>query len=364
MKRRRTEDLRRTADLPGTVSRSPKQKRPVVGLDIEPGAVAAAQVQVNGSLSVVSAATAPLAPNVVRDGEVADVEALAETLKTLFRDHDLDRRVRVGVANQRIVVRTLDLPPVEDPKELDAVVRFHAQEELPMPLDEAVLDFHALGVTETEAGPKQRVILVAARRAMIEQVVAAVRAAGLRPEGIDLSAFAMVRALDDGNPAPTLFLAVGGLTNLAIAESGTVLFTRVSGSGLEGMAGVLAERRSLPIEEARAAILRVGLSGPIEPGDEEEAGMARSVLSEGVRRIAGEARASLDFHHAAASGVAPVERAVVTGPIVSVPGFVEALTEELGLPVVAGTVAGGEDSGFGARYAIAAGLAIEEGLQS
>ena len=139
------------------MSRSPKQKRPVVGLDIEPGAVAAAQVVVNGSLSVAQTASAPLAPNVVRDGEVADIEALAEALKNLFRDHKLDRRVRIGVANQRIVVRTLDLPPVEEGKELEAVVRFHAQDELPMPLDEAVIDFHALGVVETEAGPKQRV---------------------------------------------------------------------------------------------------------------------------------------------------------------------------------------------------------------
>jgi type IV pilus assembly protein PilM len=297
----------------------------------------------------------------VRDGEVTDVEALAEVLKTLFRDSKMEKRVRIGVANQRIVVRTLDLPPVEDPKELDAVVRFAAQDELPMPLDEAVIDFHALGIVETEGGPKQRVVLVAARRAMIENVVDAARRAGLRPEGIDLSAFAMVRALGDGDPAPTLFLAVGGLTNLAIAENGTVLFTRVSGSGLEGMAGVLAERRGLPIEEARRMLFSTGLTGPIEPGAEEEGGMARSVLAEGVRRIAGEARASLDFHHAAQSGGAPVERAIVTGPVVGVPGFVEALTEELGLPVVAGTVAG-EDEVSGARYAIAAGLAIEEAL--
>jgi type IV pilus assembly protein PilM len=333
-----------------------------VGLDIEPGAVAAAQVVVNGSLSVAQTASAPLAPNVVRDGEVADVEALAEALKNLFRDHKLDRRVRIGVANQRIVVRMLELPPVEDAKELDAVVRFHAQDELPMPLDEAVIDFHALGVVETDAGPKQRVVLVAARRAMIENVVGAARKAGLRPEGIDLSAFAMVRALGDGDPAPTLFLAVGGLTNLAIAEAGTVLFTRVSGIGLEGMAGVLAERRGMSIDEARAALLHTGLTGAVEPGAEEEAGMARSVLAEGVRRIAGEARASLDFHHAASTGGAPVERAVVTGPVVAVPGFVEALTEELGLPVVAGTVPGTDSDATGARYAVAAGLALEEAL--
>ncbi len=342
------------------MARSPKTKRPLVGLDIEPGGIAAAMVTVGGGLTVTQTASMPLAPNVVRDGEVADVETLAEALKALFRENKLDRRVRIGVANQRIVVRTLDLPPVENAKELDAVVRFQAQDELPMRLDEAVIDFHALGIVETPAGPKQRVVLVAARRSLIESVVSAARAAGLRPEGVDLSAFAMVRALADGSPVPTLFLAVGGLTNLAIAQDGNVLFTRVSGSGVEGMAGMLAERRGIHIDEARTMVADIGVDGPIEPGAEEEAGMARSVLIEGIRRIAGEARASLDFHQAANEAGAPVERVVITGPVLGIPGFVDALAEELGLPVVAGYVDGTDAQADGGRYAVAAGLAIEE----
>ncbi|HEX8208020.1 MAG TPA: type IV pilus assembly protein PilM [Solirubrobacteraceae bacterium] len=340
--------------------RSPKNKRSIVGLDIEPGAVAAAQVDHGGPLTVAFAATAPLPPNVVRDGEVADVEALAAVLKDMFKEHKLERRVRVGVANQRIVVRTLDVPPVEDRAEIEAAVRFLAQDELPMPLEDAVIDFHALGIVETDDGPRQRVVLVAARRQMIEQVIAAIRAAGLKAEGIDLSAFAMVRALGDGDPAPTLFLSIGGLSNLAIAEEGTVTFTRVSGSGLEGMAGILAERRQIPVEEARRLLVAVGVEGEIEPGNEEEAGMARSVLSEGVRRISQEARASLHFHESAAAGAKPVERVVLTGAVVGIPGFVDALADELGLPVVPGIVPGGLNDAHGARFAVAAGLAVEE----
>lgn len=340
--------------------RSPKNKRSVVGLDIEPGSVAAVQVAPEGPLSVATAASAPLPPNVVRDGEVADIEALAGALKDMFKEHKLERRVRVGVANQRIVVRTLDVPPVEDRAELEAAVRFLAQDELPMPLEDAVIDFHPLGIVETDNGPRQRVVLVAARRQMIEQVVAAIRAAGLKAEGIDLSAFAMVRALGDGNPAPTLFLSIGGLSNLAIAEEGTVTFTRVSGSGLEGMAGVLAERRQIPVEEARQMLVTVGVEGEIEPGNEEEAGMARSVLSEGVRRIAQEARASLHFHESASSASPAVERVVLTGAVVGIPGFVSALAEELGLPVTPGIVPGGLNEAHGARFAVAAGLAVEE----
>jgi type IV pilus assembly protein PilM len=342
------------------VPRSPKNKRPIVGLDIEPGAVAAAQVEPGAPLTVALAATAALPPNVVRDGEVADVEALASVLREMFKEHKLSRRVRVGVANQRIVVRTLEVPPVEDRSEIEAAVRFLAQDELPMPLDEAVIDFHPLGIVDTDDGPRQRVVLVAARRQMIEQVAAAIRAAGLRAEGIDLSAFAMVRALGDGDPAPTLFLSIGGLSNLAIAEDGTVNFTRVSGSGLEGMAGVLAERRQIPVEEARQLLVAVGVTGEIEPGNEEEAGMARSVLVEGVRRIAQEARASLDFHAAAAGAGEPVERVVLTGAVVGIPGFVDALADELGLTVIPGIVPGGLSDAHGARFAVAAGLAVEE----
>ena len=81
----------------------------------------------------------------MRDGEVIDEVALAEALRELFAEHNLGKRVRVGVANQRTVLRTLELPPVTDQKELAAAVTFQAQDQVPMPLSNAVLDFHPLG---------------------------------------------------------------------------------------------------------------------------------------------------------------------------------------------------------------------------
>ena len=94
-------------------------------------------------------------------------------------------------------MRTLDLPPVSDRKELAAAVRFQAQDQVPMPLYNAVLDFHPLGIFDTPAGSRQRVVLVAAQRDMVERLLGAVRAAGLTPEGVDLSAFALIRSLYD-----------------------------------------------------------------------------------------------------------------------------------------------------------------------
>ena len=191
-----------------------------------------------------------------------DEGALSETLRELFRDGRLSKRVRIGVANQRTVLRTLELPPITDRKELDAAVRFQAQEQVPMPLDNAVLDFHALGVHDTPDGPRQQVVLVAAQRDMVGRLLAAVRDAGLRPEGVDLSAFALIRSLyrhDPEHDGRVLYLNVDGLTNMAIAEGAVCRFTRVVGGGLEAMASELAERRSIPVADARELIAAADL---------------------------------------------------------------------------------------------------------
>ena len=142
-------------------------------------------------------AIAPLAPEVFHDGEVADPEALAEQLRAVFSEHRLSRRVRLGVANQWVVVRNLRLPAIDDPTELKAAVRFQAQEQIPMPIEQAVLDHRMVGgVAAAEGSPAQvDVVVVAARREMILALLEPLRRAGLQPVGVDLSAFGLIRAL-------------------------------------------------------------------------------------------------------------------------------------------------------------------------
>ncbi|WP_372790349.1 type IV pilus assembly protein PilM [Paraconexibacter sp.] len=342
----------------------------LVGLELDPSGITAAAVTTSGGLEIKHAVTTTLDPGIVRDGEVGDVDALAEALRDMWRDEKgLDRRVRIGIANQKIVVRVLELPPIADAKELEQAVRFQAQDHIPMPLDAAVLDFQTLEVVDTPQGRRQRVLLVAARRDMLDRVLGAARAAGLRPEGIDLSAFAMVRALAPtaaaaaAAPGETvLYISIGGVTNLAIATGVSCTFTRVVGAGLEQLAVELAERRQLTLHHARGWLTHVGTERPLDDidGDLEVIGEARTVLQEGVRRIAADVRHSIDFHHAqgAASAVA---RCVLTGPAAAVPGFADAFGVELGVPVHVGAVPGGPQ-GMGPNLAIAAGLSIPEAL--
>lgn len=340
-----------------------------VGVELEPSAVHAASVTVDGTLTIKEAAYAPLEAGVVRDGEVTDGEALTTTLKELWESQKgLAKRVRIGIANAKTVVRVIELPPIADEKQLDAAVRFQAQDQLPMPMDSAVLDYQALDVVETPDGLRQRVLLVAARRDMIDKVLMSARNAGLKVEGIDLAAFGMVRALSAGaGAAPdevVLYLAVGGLTNLAVAEGPTCTFTRVVGGGIEALAVELSGRRGLTLEHARGWLDHVGLDEPIAEmdGDELIIEEARTVLADGVRRIAGDVRNTVDYHLSQSGQAGGATRCVLTGAGAAVPGFADALGQELGLPVVVGTVDGAPAELGAQRFSIAAGLAIGEAV--
>jgi type IV pilus assembly protein PilM len=337
----------------------------VVGLNIEPGYVAAVQTAAGG-VAVEQAATAALPAGVVREGEVNDIETLAAVLKTMFAEHKLARKVRIGIANQRIVMRTIELPPLKDAKQLASAIRFQAQDHIPMPLDQAVLEHHLLGTVETPEGPRARVVLVAARRDMILSLLEAARRAGLRPQGIDLSAFAMIRALHQpGSDERTLYLSVGGMTNLAIAQGSTCVFTRTIGLGTEGLATELAERRGLTLDHAHAWLRHVGLEAPIEDleGDPAIIEESRHILVDGARRIADEVRNTLDFHRAQSASEG-VSGAVLTGPAVAIPGFSDSLARDIDVPLQARLALEARPGAFGAvdpaLLAVAAGLTLEE----
>jgi type IV pilus assembly protein PilM len=244
----------------------PGRDATIVGLAIEPGLLVAAKSHLNGRVVVERAAFAPIGIDVVRDGEVNDVPALVEALAELFRSSKLDRRVRIGIANQRIMMRRLELPPLTDPGEIEQAVRFQAQDEIPMPLDSVVLDHFALGLDQGPSGQRLQVLLVAARRDMVERVLQAARLAGLQPDGVDLAAFGMIRALRPANAGSTeniLYLSIGGLTNLAIGRGRICEFTRVIPWGVEQIAGDVAARCGVPLDDARRLLVQSG--GPLLP---------------------------------------------------------------------------------------------------
>jgi type IV pilus assembly protein PilM len=353
---------------------SVKKNNSIIGLDIESGSVAATEVPSRSDRSVGRTAIVPLEPGVVREGEVHDPAALSQALADLFSEHKLAKTVRLGIANQRVVVRTLRLPRIEDPDELDAAVRFRAQDEIPMPLDQAVLDHRVIGRSEGADGNAQiDVLAVAARRDMIHPLVQVLRDAGLTPAGIDLSAFGMIRALSGGNGVPvdesgelpvptTLYCHLGDLTNIAVARGDGCLFTRVSPFGVETIADRLASREGISLDEARELLMEVGLEEDLDLFDGEDgSAAAREELERGASKLSDELRMSMDYY-GAQEGVTPIERVIVCGAGSSIPGLPERIRPDLGLDVSRG--APRElfhlDSEDAARLTVSYGLALGE----
>lgn len=356
-----------------------KDDKSLVGLEIEAGSVAAAEVHVNGGARLTGAAIAPLPAGAFHDGEVADPEAVAATLKSLFAKNKLSPRVRLGIANQRVVVRTMRLPMIDDPGQLEAAVRFEAEEQIPMPIEQAVLDYRVVGGSGQTAdeAPKIDVIVVAARRELIDSSLGPLRDAGLQPVGVDLSAFGLIRALTgawaaapqttaDGNAAtpPTVLCCnVGDITNLAVAKGSSCLFTRVSPAGLGDIVGSLSGSTGLAPEHARMWLSHVGLAQPVEQiaGDPALISQVRTALEEGASALLDELRLSLDFYGAQEES-APVERVLLSGPAATIPGLAEWMAPVLGIPVEAPLpqALSGFDSASAARLTLSYGLALEE----
>ena len=181
---------------------STKHKK-LVGLKIGSSQLAAARVTNNGSAQLVQVARGALDPGIVVGGELRDPDALSAALKDFFAKNKLPRRgVRLGLANNRIGVRIFELEGIEDSRQLANAIRFRAQDALPIPIDEAVLDYQVLDERVDEDGKTvRRVLLVVAYRELIDRYVGACRKAGIQLVGIDLEAFALLRALSDAQPA-------------------------------------------------------------------------------------------------------------------------------------------------------------------
>ena len=377
----------------------------IVGLDVETGSIAATELHLNGGAELAGWGTMPLDPGVFREGEVADAEGLGAGLKELFGKHKLSKNVRLGITNQRVAVRTLRLPRIPDHEELETAIRFQAQDHIPMPLEQAVLDWQVVPSPLDLADETQMsVVVVAARRDMLEAMLDALRLGGLRPVGIDHSAFGMIRALggeravatgasayidaptaaadalggdqalpseaalpaeDPSAPAAApaeLLCSLGDITSLAVARGRTCLFTRTAAFGVEGMAQTLAERRQLSLEHARQWLVHVGLTDPLESieGDRDVVAAARDALVEGASKLVDELRLSLEFYGAQQDAV-PVEGIVTCGIGSTIPGLVARIEQGLGQPVEVARPEALSQLGEtdAARLSLSYGLALE-----
>ena len=345
-----------------------------IGLDIGSTAVRAVELTGGDPPSVVKAAQVPLPLGAVENGEVKEPQAVAEALRELWeRGGFKAKRVFMGVGNQRVVVREIALPFLPE-KELRASLGFQVQEFIPMPVDEAVLDYDPIGEFEQDDRTMLRMLLVAAQRQMVDTVISAATGAKLEPVGLDLVPFAMVRSVgttgvgmdleDEGDEA---VIDIGAhVTNIVVHARGTVRFVRILPSG--GRDITLAIARGIGVDDEVAERLKRGedvdvvTSAPAaEESDDQPEGRpdggpegeeapppaptagppdlerVREIAMQRAASFVDEIRSSLEFYTAQAQG-ARIARVLVTGGGSKLEGFLELLRQRIPVQVDPGQV--------------------------
>lgn len=336
----RSFSIPRPAPRSGRGGKHPKR---LVGLKIGASQLAAATVSNNGHAEVLQLARGPLDAGIVSNGELREPELLADALKEFFKQNKLPKRgVRLGIATNRIGVRTLEIPGIQDAKQLANAIKFRAQEALPIPIDEAVLDYQVLSETTNEDGEiSRRILLVLAYRDLIDRYVAACKKAGIQLVGIDLEAFALLRALaaprEEGTPAQAALVGVTvghDRTTFAVSDGRTCEFTRVLDWGGHSLNVGLARALDMAPSEVDHFKRDLSLTGNEVPEGltSEQAVKARAALNAQVQSFARELVSSLQFYQNQ-PGSLGIGEIVVTGGTAHLTGFAEELARLIGVRV-------------------------------
>ena len=270
-----------------------------------------------------------------------------------------------------------EIAGIDDPKQLENAIRFRAQEALPIPIEEAVLDYHVLSERDAEGATTRRILLVVAYRELVDRYVAACKKAGIKLAGIDLEAFALLRALgkppEEGDApaqAALVVVAIGhDRSTFAVSDGETCEFTRVLDWG--GHALDVAIARSLDVTPSEAEpikrALTLGDHAPLIEGlTEEQSAETREAVRRQLQAFARELVSSLQFYQNQ-PGSLGIGEIVLTGGTAHLEGLGEELQKLIGVAVRVGDPLGRVKVGKRIKdreqigsLAVAIGLGIED----
>jgi type IV pilus assembly protein PilM len=314
--------------------------RSLLGLDIGSSSVRAAEVSAKTDPPTMERfASVALPRGAVSGGEVVDPGVVAAAVKELVaKGRFAVKRTAIGIANQKVVVRQIDMPAMEE-DELRGALQFQAQEYIPIPIEDAILDFQILDETANESGERVlKVLLVAAQRDMVNGFVSVAQEAGLDPAVVDLSPFAAMRALASSTPLlgsreSEAIIDIGaGVTNIVVHEQGKPRFVRILPMGGVDVTDALVAGLGIDEIEADGVKARIGLSP--EGGPVSAEGAAK-LIEQRAAAFIDEVRGSIDYY-LTQEGAARIATVILTGGGSRLPGLHERLAAALHLPIEEG----------------------------
>lgn len=309
--------------------------RTAIGLDIGTSVVRAVELSFGrAGITLERFGQVVLPEGAIVDGQVVEQGPVADCIRQLWSATGLShKRVVLGVANHKVIVRRIELPSM-DPAELRRSLPFQVAEILPMAVEQAVLDFFPLQEVVREEGAVLAGLLVAADRETVLANVSCVEKAGLVAQAVDLTSFAVLRALGKqaGPDVETeALIDVGArVTNIVVHRGGVPVFVRILLMGGQDVTDAVADTMRVSLTQAEAMKQQIAQA----PAAGENDGLRRTVNGQ-VQDFVDEVSGSLDYFAASNPG-SRVQRLLVSGGGSRLDGLVERLARDTRLPVFAG----------------------------
>jgi type IV pilus assembly protein PilM len=313
-----------------------RRKKPLlVGLDISTTAVKLLELSRSAGKTgtlyrVESYGVEPLPPNAVVEKNIADVEAVGETIvKVLKKSQSKAKLAAVAVSGSAVITKTIAMPASMSDSEMEAQIQLEADQYIPYPLEEVNIDFQVIGPSEKHPDLMD-VLLAASRSENVDDRVAALELAGLTAVVVDVEAYAMETActqlLDqfpEGGAEQTIAVADVGATTttLNVLHGNKTIYTREQNFGGRQLTEEIQRRYGLSREEAGMAKRQGGLPDNYGP----------EVLEPFKEAMAQQINRSLQFFYSS-SAYNSVDHLVLAGGTASIPAVDELVEERIGVP--------------------------------
>lgn len=293
------------------------------GLDIGSGFVKLVVIDhAKGDPEIVKIATSPLVADAIVEGEIMDPVIVAETIRSVVDAAGVAKKsVVAAVGGHDVIIKKIQMDRMTE-SEARELIRWEAHQHVPFDMESVQLDFQILD-PEGDS-PQMSVLLVAAKRELIENRMTLLADAGLDPAVIDVDAFALHNAFEQSYPDSMAGLValvnIGHeTTNVNILDDGVPIVVRDIPFGSRRIRESLQRERGLTAEQAEAVI----------QGHEDVVDL-ESFVTERVDELAVGIERAIAFI-TAQSGGEGVEQVYVSGGGARVPGVVDALGERLGV---------------------------------
>ena len=329
-----------------------------VGVDIGTSSIKGVQVK-NKTLVGYYQVAAP--GGVIGSENPNDLKKVSDSLKQLFSDGKFrTRNIVASVPESQVFTRVITLPQMAE-DEIASAVQNEAQQYVPMPLDQAVLDYEILGSSEVQPNSVD-VLLVAVPKSLTQKYLQILQNAGLTPLSIETETIALSRSVVGDSSQPVMVASIGATTtDIAIFSGGALRFTRSIATGGQALERALMQAFNLESGQAAEYIQAYGLEEKLE-------GKVMSAIKPVFDIIVEELKRAQTFFTSRSKR--SLSRLVLVGGTANLPGVLVYMAEALGVEVARGNpwetinVPQNLNSEYleehAPSFAVAAGLALKE----